>query len=98
MVIILGEVGCGKTKKMLEKAHETNAVILTHSDYRAKRLLDKADAYGLFIREPLVIGNKLPEGETYIIDSLDEVLREMLKSDVIGCTISTESSFLDSIQ
>lgn len=83
MKVIYGEVGSGKTKKIIYMSNESQNVIVTYSRDRMEKLLDKAERYGISIPNPLVVGEDcIDTGNTYIIDNVEKVLEKMFGSNI----------------
>ena len=83
MEVIYGEVGSGKTKKLIYKSNESQTTIVTYSQERAEKLMDKAERYGVSIPKPLVVGEDcIDTGKTYIIDNIEKVMEKLLGSNI----------------
>ena len=83
MEVIYGEVGSGKTKKLIYKSNDSQNRIITYSRERAEKLIDKAERYGICIPKPLVVGEDcIDTGKTYIIDNIEKVMEKFLGSKV----------------
>lgn len=83
MEVIYGEVGSGKTKKLIYKSNDSQNTIITYSRERADKLIDKAERYGVSIPKPLVIGEDcIDTGKTYIIDNIEKVMEKLLGSNI----------------
>lgn len=83
MEVIYGEVGSGKTKKLIYKSNDSQNTIITYSQERAEKLIDKAERYGICIPKPLVVGEDcINTGKTYIIDNVEKVMEKFLGSKI----------------
>ena len=83
MEVIYGEVGSGKTKKLIYKSNDSQNTIVTYSQERAEKLMDKAERYGVSIPKPLVVGEDcIDTGKTYIIDNIEKVMEKLLGSNI----------------
>ena len=83
MEVIYGEVGSGKTKKLIYKSNESQNTIITYSQERSEKLIDKAERYGVCIPKPLVVGEDcINTGKTYIIDNVEKVMEKFLGSKI----------------
>ena len=83
MEVIYGEVGSGKTKKLIYKSNDSQNTIITYSQERAEKLMDKAERYGVSIPKPLVVGEDcIDTGKTYIIDNIEKVMEKLLGSNI----------------
>ena len=83
MEVIYGEVGSGKTKKLIYKSNDSQNTIVTYSQERAEKLIDKAERYGISIPKPLVVGEDcIDTGKTYIIDNIEKVMEKLLGSNI----------------
>lgn len=85
MDIIFGEIGSGKTKELLRLSEEKGATIITDTQRRVNKLLDKADRYGVHINTPLVVGEDcIPTNGKYIVDNIKNVLEKIFGSTIIA--------------
>lgn len=83
MEVIYGEVGSGKTKKLIYKSNDSQNIIITYSRERADKLIDKAERYRVSISKPLVVGEDcIDTGKTYIIDNIEKVMEKLLGSNI----------------
>jgi len=96
MNIIFDEMCSGKTKKLIQESSDTGAIIVTASDFKAKHLKDKAEAYEIPIPDPVswyyAMNNYAVAPNTvYLVDDVDEVLESMLKRPVRTATLTKEN-------
>lgn len=90
MVRIIGTRGIGKTRKLLQEAHENNATVVCNN---VKRYVEKAHAYGIvglnFVSYDEYLSN-FDDGDTlYMIDDVEDLLK-YLPGTVVGFSCNVE--------
>lgn len=86
---VIGERGVGKTRQLLEEAHNHNAIVVCKNP-DAMRV--KAQNYGFYRMN--IIGydniNDLNNEDIYVIDELEEFLNHFLCGKMYGFTLTVE--------
>lgn len=106
MRIIYGEIGSGKTSHIINTAFENDALILTYSEERVEKILNKAERLGKTIKKPIVVNTAEYEeyskdleknNEKIIIDNVTEILSYFIKGDIIEGTFLCPENRIEDI-
>lgn len=91
MYRIIGKRGTGKTKKLLTKAQETNAIVVCKDP---TRMVEKAYSYGITGLNFLTYLDFMHRGINFhgkfVIDDVEAFLATALTNNIIGYTLSED--------
>lgn len=91
MYRIIGKRGTGKTKKLLMKAKETNAIVVCKDP---TRMVEKAYHYGITGLNFLTYLDFMNRGihfhGKFLIDDMDAFVATALTNNIIGYTLSED--------
>lgn len=88
MYRIIGGRNCGKTKKLLEQAQETGAIVACSNPYA---MAEKAKAYGLYGIDCIHYDNvKDFPNKNILIDELELYANYITAGKLMGYTLSEE--------
>lgn len=109
MRIIYGEKGSGKTSRIINTAFENDALIITYSEERAEKILNKAERLGKTIKKPIAINtaefeeysrssDPRKDYEDVIIDNVSTILSYFIRGNIIEGTLLCPKNKVEGIQ
>lgn len=93
MKLILGNPGSGKTRVMLELSAKNNIPVLCESVSRCKRLLVKADCYGVKIPSPITLEELDDTVKSVYVDDCVRLFEVALNLKLEGLSINRDEEY-----
>lgn len=87
---IIGENGSGKTRKMLEEAKKSNAIVVCKHPLHMQNKANSYGIYGLRFMSYEEIGESIIENEKIAIDEIGDFFKYCYRAELDAFTMTVE--------